>query len=63
VLLVRVYALCEPATISQRDEYAGCKSWVDLDVDVSVEGSQPVIAEDDYQRRADQICSSLRGSQ
>jgi hypothetical protein len=63
VLLVRVYALNQPKTIPSRDEYAGCKSWVDLDVDVSVEGAQPVIADEEYRRRADEIRFSLRGRQ
>ncbi len=55
VLLVRVYALPEPATVPQRDEYAGCKSWVDLDEDVSVAGAQPVVPDGAYSRRANDI--------
>ncbi|MGE5190921.1 MAG: DUF1802 family protein [Deltaproteobacteria bacterium] len=62
VLLVRVYALPQPTTIPQRDEYAGCKSWVDLDVDVSVNRAEPVIFEERYRRRTDEICSALRDS-
>jgi len=60
VLLVRVYALPQPATVPLREEYAGCKSWVDLREDISVEGSRPVISDEEYQRRADEIGSRLR---
>jgi len=60
VLVVRVYALPQPATVPMNDEYAGCKSWVDLREDVSVEGPRPVISDEEYQRRADEIASRLR---
>jgi hypothetical protein len=60
VLLVRVCALDQPKTNPSRDEYAGCKSWVDLEEDVPIEGAQPVIAEKEYQRRAGEIRLRLR---
>ncbi len=63
VLLIRVYALPQPATVPQRDEYAGCKSWVELEQDVSVDGAQPVISDEEYHRRADEISASLRNGQ
>jgi hypothetical protein len=55
VLLVRVYALRQPATVPLRAEYAGCKSWVDLVEDVSIEGAQPVLSDDAYSRSASEI--------
>ncbi len=55
VLLVRVYALPQPATVPLRDEYAGYKSWVDLDEDVSVAGAEPVVLDDAYARRVNEI--------
>jgi hypothetical protein len=60
VLLVRVYALSQPVTTPAHEEYAGCKSWVELVEDISIEGAKPVISEDEYQRRADEISSNLR---
>jgi hypothetical protein len=62
VLLVRVYALSQPVTTPAHDEYAGCKSWVELVEDISIEGAQPVISEEEYQRRADEIRSKLRAA-
>jgi len=60
VLIVRVYALPQPAAIPMNDEYAGCKSWVDLREDISVEGSRPVISDEEHRRRAEEIGSMLR---
>ncbi len=52
-LIVRVYALAKPITIAMMDRYAGCKSWVDLDVDVPTAGAVPVLADDAFgDRRA-----------
>jgi hypothetical protein len=59
VLVVRVYTLPQPAAIPMNDQYTGCKSWVGLREDISVEGSRPVISEDEYQRRAEEIGSML----
>ena len=44
-LIVRVYALPNPVTIPMMDHYAGCKSWVDLEADVSTAGAVPVLAD------------------
>jgi hypothetical protein len=48
VLLVRVYRLAEPATIEETPAYAGCRSWVALREDVSVDGAAPVMADDQF---------------
>ena len=47
-LIVRVYALPKPITIAVMDRYAGCKSWVDLDVDVPTAGAVPVLADEAF---------------
>jgi hypothetical protein len=60
VLVVRVSALPQPATVPSHDEYAGCKSWVDLREDVSAEGARRVISDEEHQQRADEIGSRLR---
>ncbi len=52
-LIVRVHALPKPITIAMMDRYAGCKSWVDLDVDVPTAGAMPVLADEAFvDRRA-----------
>jgi hypothetical protein len=60
VLVVRVYALPQPVTVPLHEEYAGCKSWVKMQDDVSVEGARPVVSDEEYQLRADEIGSKLR---
>src|SRR5262245_20300271 len=60
LLVVRIYSLPQPATVPMYDEYAGCKSWVDLREDVSVEGSRSVFSDEEYRQRAHEIGSQLR---
>ncbi|MBA4062356.1 MAG: hypothetical protein C0501_01360 [Isosphaera sp.] len=42
VFAVRVFRLGEPAVRVERPEYAGCKTWVELDGPVSTDGATPV---------------------
>ncbi len=44
-LIVRVHALPNRITIAMMNRHAGCKSWVDLDVDVPTAGGVPVLAD------------------
>ncbi|AWM41102.1 DUF1802 family protein [Gemmata obscuriglobus] len=42
VLSVRAFKLARPAEVFESPEYAGCKTWVQLDAPVSTEGAEPV---------------------
>jgi len=44
VLAVRIYQLPESAEVVERPEYAGCKTWVQLDAPISTDGAMPVAA-------------------
>lgn len=55
VLFVRVFRLEEPTEIPVSSKYRGCKSWVDLDQALNLEGSQQVISEDEFQARKEAI--------
>lgn len=44
-LLVRVYQAAEVVELPETDAYRGCKSWVELDRDLPVEGATPVLTE------------------
>ncbi len=59
-LIVRVYALPKAITIAMMNRYAGCKSWVDLDVDVLIAGAVPVLADDAFGVRRAVIQKVLR---
>ncbi len=43
VVLLRAYRLKPPVRHPVEPEYAGCKSWVNLGLPVSVEGAEPVV--------------------
>ncbi len=59
-LVLRVYALPGPAILEMKPSYAGCKSWVELEDDVSVENSRAVLGEGEFARRRDAIRSALQ---
>jgi len=62
VLIVRVYALPKPVAIEMTERYAGCKSWVDLDVDISTDGAVPVLNDDVFEGRRTAIQQVLAAS-
>jgi hypothetical protein len=43
VLVVRVFELPNPADVVERPEYAGCKTWVELDAPIPTAGAVPVL--------------------
>ena len=55
VALIRVYELQQPQALPVLDEYAGCKSWVDLGQEMPLGYMRPVLSDEDYERRADAI--------
>ena len=54
VLLLRTYRIPRPVTVKVRDEYGGCRSWLDLHRDLPFEGT-PVLSDDEFERAAEQI--------
>ncbi|HEY9622124.1 MAG TPA: DUF1802 family protein [Crinalium sp.] len=57
VLLLRVYRLAIAQTIPYRSEYGGCKSWIDLNVDLEsqLSASQPALTHDQYQQQVQNV--------
>jgi hypothetical protein len=45
-LNVRVFRLAQPVEVTERPEYAGCKTWVHLDTPVDTSGATPVLADE-----------------
>ena len=43
VLPVRVYRAAHSVDLAETPEYAGCRSWVELDRDLPTEGARPVL--------------------
>ena len=45
-----------------RDEYGGCRSWLDLQRDLPFEGT-PVLSDDEFERAAEEIRSIVDDAQ
>ncbi len=56
-LFVRVYKLSSPVLVDMSQDYAGCKSWIQLNLSIDVSNSYPVIPDDVFERRLDEIGS------
>ncbi len=56
VLLLRTYRLASAQVIAHRQEYGGCKSWIDLAEPISIEGAQPVLDDTAYTKQVVELC-------
>jgi hypothetical protein len=54
VMLLRTYRIPRPVTVKVRDEYLGCRSWLELQRDLPFEGT-PVLSDEEFDRAAEQI--------
>jgi hypothetical protein len=59
-MAVRIFRLPQPVEIPMRAEYAGCKSWVDLEEVVPTEGSQPVLTEAEFNEKLQRFRAALQ---
>ena len=60
LLLVRAYRLHEPQTIANTPAYAGCKSWVPLDLPVEMGDALPVMDDVKFEVRRNSILARLK---
>ena len=60
VLLLRTYRIPRPVTVKVRDEYGGCRSWLELQRDLPFEGT-PVLSDDEFDRAAEEISAIASG--
>jgi hypothetical protein len=54
VLLLRVHRIPRPVTVKVREEYHGCRSWVEVDRELPFEGT-PVMADEEFDRARAEI--------
>ena len=59
VMFLRAYQLPQPSKIPILPRYAGCKSWVELDCDLSTAGAAPVLPEAEFLRRKEVLKTLL----
>ncbi len=59
VLLLRTYRIPRPVTVKVKEQYGGCRSWLELQRDLPFEGT-PVLSDDEFERAAEEIESITR---
>lgn len=52
IFLLRVYSLNDPILVPNSPEYAKCKSWIELKIDVPKVSSKPILSFKDFNRKA-----------
>ena len=62
VLVVRAYRLPQPVEAIERPEYAGCKTWVELDTPILTDGAVPVLADETFAAYQHAILAALSGN-
>ena len=60
ILLLRVHRIPRPVTVRVREEYHGCRSWVEIDRDLPFEGT-PVMADEEFDRARQEIKAVCAG--
>jgi hypothetical protein len=56
IMVLRTYRIPRPVTVRVRDEYAGCRSWLELQRDLPFEGT-PVLSDEEFDRAAEEIAA------
>ena len=54
VIVLRTYRIPRPVTVKVRDEYGGCRSWLEFQRELPFEGT-PVLADEEFERAAEEI--------
>ena len=49
VLVLRTYVLPDTVELPYREGYGGCKSWIELEDSVSVEGARPALSDEEFE--------------
>jgi len=59
IVVVRAFRLAEPCAVPVQPQYAGCKSWVQLEAPVSLAGAVPILEETAFDRRLRELTPLL----
>ncbi|HEV2074887.1 MAG TPA: DUF1802 family protein [Thermoleophilaceae bacterium] len=54
VIVLRTYRIPRPVTVKVRDEYGGCRSWVEIERELPFEGT-PVLSDEEFERASAEI--------
>jgi hypothetical protein len=61
VLLLRTYRIPRPVTVRVREDYLGCRSWLDITRDLPFEGT-PVLSDEEFDRASEEIAGIAESS-
>jgi hypothetical protein len=61
VLVLRTYVLPEAVELPYREEYGGCKSWIELGESVSLEEARPALSDERFEELVAPAVEVLRG--
>jgi hypothetical protein len=56
VVLLRTYRIPRPVTVKVREDYGGCRSWLELTRELPFEGT-PVLSDDEFERASEEIAA------
>jgi len=59
VLVLRVYLLPEMVELPYDEAYGGCKSWIELEEPIPVDGAYPVLDDESFERLASPALDAL----
>jgi hypothetical protein len=59
LMIVRAYRLAKPATVNVTPDYAGCKSWVELNDHIDLTNSTPVLTDTEFAANVSSIREAL----
>ena len=62
VIGIRTWALAAPAAIAYREEYGGCRSWISIEDEIGIDGSQPVLDERELAIQLERVRALLRAA-
>jgi hypothetical protein len=60
VVLLRTYRIPRPVTVKVKEEFGGCRSWLEIPRDLPFEGT-PVLSDDEFDRARDEIEGIVHG--
>lgn len=58
-LVLRTYLLPDEVVLPFRDEYGGCKSWIELSESVSTEGAYPALSDTEFEKASAPVLARL----
>jgi hypothetical protein len=60
VVLLRTYRIPRPVTVKVKEDFAGCRSWLEIPRDLPFEGT-PVLSDDEFDRAREEIEGIVSG--